>query len=501
MSPFVQIKRYLKNFKIDDALVYFNYLLHASNVPKLNPKIYEFARRHPGSITDFKIEFFSKWLIITSEYTSNTILAPMDLDLNVYLRLSKLYDQIEDPFVKEKGGKKEKLINLIVRMFYQQLTGQQRINLQSYGSAALLYEEAGTDSNYNIPVEFQRITGMSINEFMQLGMALSSARQGPYKTPGTLNKPWIDKGIEVGISVLKKDKIQKFLNIVSSDYKKFRITAERDQFKIPASNYTLNEFNPLSKYPFIKIHPERWVAPNPDLVIARVTSGIYYDLLDERGKLFTDNFGPIFEKYIGKLISSVYPKEKILKEKYYGGKRNRKKGPADWTMLDGSSAIFIECKSFTPNLQIRAIASQEDIENYTMRIADAVEQVYNHLNEIRYGNIELKNFQADKYKIIVLTLGRLQAVNTIFYKSIIIECLERKGISNPSFMVLSLQEFENYLSLVERGISLSKLIESVEVEGINDALEPYMGMLRQNAVPKIVAQKGKEVLDLIKSKK
>jgi len=62
----------------------------------------------------------------------------MELDLNVYWRLSKLYDQIEDPFVKEKGAKKEKPINLFIRMFYQQLIGQQRIKLQSYGSAALL---------------------------------------------------------------------------------------------------------------------------------------------------------------------------------------------------------------------------------------------------------------------------------------------------------------------------------------------------------------------------
>jgi len=166
------------------------------------------------------------------------------------------------------------------------------------------YEEAGNENIYNIPREFQRITGMSIREFMQLGMVLSSARQGPYKTPGILNQSWIDKGIEVGINVLKKDKIQNF-----------RTTAERDQFKIPANNYILYEFNPLSKYPFVKIHPERWVAPNPDLVIARVTSGIYYDLLDDGGKSFTDNFGPIFEKYIGKLIGPVYSKEKILKEK------------------------------------------------------------------------------------------------------------------------------------------------------------------------------------------
>ena len=497
MHPFDQIRRHLKNCKIDDTLVFFNYLLHTSNDPKINPEIYRFAKKHPGAIADFKIEFLSKWLLICSEYTSNAILAPTELDFQMYLRLSELYNQIEDPFVTEKGGQKEHPINLVIRMFYQQLTGQQRIKLQAYGSASLLYEEAGRDSKYNIPNEFQKITGLSIKDFMQLGMVLSSARQGPYKTRGTLNQSWIDKGIEVGIEVLNKDRVQSFLNAVSCDYEKFRITAEQDHFKVPANNYILYEFNPLVKYPFIKIHHERWVAPNPDLVIDRVTSGIYYELLDKDGKSFTDNFGSIFEKYVGNLISSVYPKEKILREKEYGDKRNRKKGPADWTILDDSCAILIECKSFAPSLRIKSIASQMDIEKYSEKIVTAVEQVYNHLNEIKNGRIDLKEFQSDDYRIVVLTLARLQAVNTIFFKSIIIDHLRERGITKPSFVVLSLQELENYLSLVERGISFSKLIERIGTLGRNVAIDPYMEMLNQNAVPKIVAQRGHEVLDVV----
>ena len=497
MTPFDQIKRHLKNFKIDDAIVFLNYLLHASNDSKINPEIYKFVKQHPGSVTDFKIEFFSKWLIICSEFTSNAILSPRLLDWPAYLRLSELYNQINDPFVTEQKLKKERPLNLIIRMCYQQLTGQQRIKLQSYGSASLLFEEAGSGSNYNIPNNFHRITGLSIKQFMQIGMVLSSARQGPYKTTGTLNQSWIDKGIDVGIDALKEDKIQNFLNVASCDYEKFSITAHQTSFKVSDNKFILYEFNPLKKYPFIKIHTERWVAPNPDLVIDRVSSGIYYDLLDDGGKTFTDNFGPIFEKYIGNLICSVYTKGKILKEKEYGDKRNRKRGPADWTVLDDSCAILIECKSFAPNLRIKSLASQTDIEDYTVKIADAVEQVYNHLNEIKNGHIDLKEFQSEEYRIVVLTLGRLQLVNTIFFKSIIIDRLKRKEISNPSFIVLSLQEFENYLSLVERGISLSKLIERIETVGRNDALEPYMGMLTQNAIPKIVAQRGNEILNVV----
>lgn len=433
MSPFDQIKRYLENFKIDDALVFLNYLLHACEDPKINSKIYGFAKKHPGAITDFKIEFFSKWLIICSDFTSNTILSPKIFDWSAYLRLSELYNQINDPFVTNKKLKKETPIHLIIRMFYQQLPGQQRIMLQSYGSASLLYESAGGGKDYNVPNDFEKITGLSIRQFMQLGMVLSSAKQGPYKTPGTLNQAWLDKGLDVGIEVLQKEKIQNFLNVASCDYKIFRSTANQNSFRIQDNKFALYEFNPLIKFPFIRIHPERWIAPNPYLVVDRVTLGIYYDLLDKNGKAFTDSFGPIFEKYIGILLHSVYPKEKVLKEKEYIVKRNRKRGPADWTILDNSCAILIECKSFAPNLQFKSIASQTDIENYTKRISCAVNQVYNHISEIQNRNTDLFQYKANEYKIVILTLGRLQAVNTLFFKPFIIEDLEKNGISNPSF--------------------------------------------------------------------
>ena len=351
MSPFDQIKRHLRNYKIDDALVFLNYLLYASKDPSLNSEIHDFEELYPGTITDFKIEFFSKWLIICSEFTSNLIYSSKTIDWPAYLRLSALFNEINDPFVTDRNLNWETPLNLIVRMHNQQLPGQQRIGLQSYGSASLLYDEAGRDTGYNLSSDFKSITGLTIIEFMHLGMVLSSARSGPFKTPGTLNQDWLDKGYYVGIDGLKKDNIRKFLTVASCDYNKFRSTANNFALKIHDTQYSVYEFNPLTKYPFIKVHPERWVAPNPNLVTDRSTFGIYYDLLDNMGKSFTDRLGHIFEVYIGILLRSVYPKDKVLKEKEYLVRKNRKRGPADWTILENRCSILIECKSFIPNIK------------------------------------------------------------------------------------------------------------------------------------------------------
>ena len=97
----------------------------------------------------------------------------------------------------------------------------------------------------------------------------------------------------------------------------------------------------------------------------------------------------------------------------------------------------------------------------------------------------------------MLTLGRLQGVNTISFSNSIKEDLKKSGISDPSFSVLSLQEFEICLSLVERGVLFSEIMRNNEPQINNQAFSPYMKMLRQNAIPKIVAQRGNEVLDVI----
>jgi hypothetical protein len=64
-------------------------------------------------------------------------------------------------------------------------------------------------------------------------------------------------------------------------------------------------------------------------------------------------------------------------------------------------------------------------------------------------------------------------------------------------VVLSLQELENLLSLVERGISLTELLTRLESENQGIALDPYRDMLSENALPSLVKQKGEEIIRVL----
>jgi hypothetical protein len=498
MKPFEEMRDRLRSYKVDDSLVFLNYVLQASKNPVLNPSIYEISRTTAGLVTNYKIEFFAKWLILSSEFTSSIIVSPKQLDWAEYYRLSQLYNQINDPYVEEHGGRDANAVNLFLRMLYQQLPGQQRISLQSFGSSYLLFNTVCTKAedgvSYNTAEVFENLTDLPVEKFMQIGLLLSSARAGPYKTPGTLNSEWIKSGQELSLPNLEQGIVQRALSMLSCTIDSFKENTARSHPKVFNDRYVLYEFNPLYKYPFINIGQGRYVAPNPSLIVDRVTFGVYYDLLDFYGKSFTDNFGFIFQKYIGVLLKSIYPGSKIFPESPYGPRKYRKAGPADWAIIDGNSLLLLECKALVPNLKFTSLASDEDLHEYTSRIADAVEQTYKHIAAIQAGEPSLKVFSGLSPIIAIITLGRLQLINTLILKPIVYDELSKRGVTNPSYVVLSLQELENLLSLVERGASLYDLLHKIEESGWMHGLQAYNSMLRQNALPSLVEKAGNKII-------
>jgi hypothetical protein len=497
-TPFDKLVEHLRGLKLDDGLIYLNFILQASQDPDLEQSIYEFSQEYPDAITDFKIEFLAKWLIVKSSFTSADILSPSDINWEIYLKLSELYNEIDDPIVGDPSFPNRNPVDVFIRMSYQQLPGQQRIPLESFGSAYLLFQEAGAKLagrvGYDIPTRFEEVIGLSIEQFMQLGLIFSGGRAIQHKARGTISREYLKKGRESGLEILSDENVTRFLKAVSCNHEEFRALAAQEIYTVDDLRYVLYEFNPLKKRPLVQIHPDRWVAPNPDLIIDRVTFGILYDLLDADHTEFTGAFGLVFQEYVGDLLKSVYPPEKVFAEKPYGSKKQRKDGPADWTVIEEDVALLFECKSFIPSLDFVSIANQADVEHYAKRVADAVEQTYKHIAAIQAGETGLEEFAGLDAKVIVLTLGRVETVNTAFFKPEIDQNLANKGLKDPTYVVLSLQELEHLLSLVERGISLTDMLSRLENQPLQNALKPYKELISQNALPSIVKQKGEEVI-------
>src|SRR5439155_10546102 len=54
-----------------------------------------------------------------------------------------------------------------------------------------------------------------------------------------------------------------------------------------------------------------FVAVDPDLIVHRSTLGLFFDLFDKGGTSFSERFGYVFDKFVGQLLSSACPQERL----------------------------------------------------------------------------------------------------------------------------------------------------------------------------------------------
>ncbi|MGB0085532.1 MAG: hypothetical protein WBP94_09200 [Rhodomicrobiaceae bacterium] len=147
-------------------------------------------------------------------------------------------------------------------------------------------------------------------------------------------------------------------------------------------------FSWLRAYPIIRLSAcgeELLACPMPTLLFWRMTKGLYYELINERG--FDNAFGASFEQYMGEVIT-VFVKNKKFKivpeKKYIAGKNN--KATTDWIVDDGGSTLFIECKIKRMTIEAKAFANNlENLSSDISKLADAVVQLYATIIDYQSG--------------------------------------------------------------------------------------------------------------------
>ena len=60
---------------------------------------------------------------------------------------------------------------------------------------------------------------------------------------------------------------------------------------------------------------DKFIAPFPDMVIYRVTTGLYYQLYNLYNEAFATHFGDLFELYVSKIINRLNLPGRIISEK------------------------------------------------------------------------------------------------------------------------------------------------------------------------------------------
>ncbi|WP_186128544.1 hypothetical protein [Burkholderia gladioli] len=147
-------------------------------------------------------------------------------------------------------------------------------------------------------------------------------------------------------------------------------------------------WNALEKYPLINLDGSgspRFFCPFPDLLLRRVSEGLFYDLLNSTAS-FGDKYGRAFERYVGLVLNEVFRGGEfvVLGEQPYKVNGSIRHG-VDWIVGDTTANIFMECKARRLKQQAKEFADGEALQRSLEDLARAIVQLYRNIDDALKG--------------------------------------------------------------------------------------------------------------------
>ena len=336
----------------------------------------------------------------------------------------------------------------LLRLAHRQFHWQQGFNEAQLARFFKLYDHPKIRPL--IEAEF----GMTTREFFQIGLVLVGSLSGSMIIRTPLNNQ---------INMVPAETVATLLDRLSTDLPELqRQLREQQEYNV---NWAYS-FNPLWLHPLIRVADDVLIGPLPTLLLYRLTSGVYFDLVG-RGDEFGKSIGPAFQDYTGEVVQAANERGSltILAEAEYGSKQ-RRKDSADWIVEDGEATLFLECKASRMRLQGKIdLIAKENMEREIARLAAFVTQLYATLADAISGQYEHWQFRGQPVYPVVVTLDEWHAFGTA--EKIIDDAIDaafaEKGLDKAllarfPYQVWSIGDFEH-------------VIQPMAVRGIDDLMK------------------------------
>jgi hypothetical protein len=181
---------------------------------------------------------------------------------------------------------------------------------------------------------------------------------------------------------------------------------------------------------------------------------------------FAEYFGHLFEAYTGRLLAASVSSEALISEDSIRQTYPESSGKVpDWIVLDGSTAILIECKATRFSLTALTTGAQESIDYSLKQVRTALRQLHEFRQAVIKKAPGLERFHhCSEIKPVVVTFEPLYLVNSVFFRDHINHLLlESDNITGLPWRILSVKELECLQPHLGTGISLRETLASMEV--------------------------------------
>lgn len=498
-SKLKKIENYLCQFKLDDSLLFINHLLGVARGFSSDDALLCKINQSSLPILPHIAHFISKLLLLNASNLGRT-----PLGWEQFLYAQRLCVDLDDPITQDPNWSKCDPSGFFERLLAQQIGPQNRILPQKYGLALRLFRDVGTvehPQRFDMKQELESTLGISVEQFLGLGhttFALSRANCGGIPCMGTFTREFLTLAFAQGLGFCVPEVWEPFLRRVAVGRDEFRRIASSPEYFVGDENHSQFSFNPLRRFPICELGQDRFLAPDPELIIERVTLGLFYDLFEAYGTEFSRKFGFAFEKFVGSLISTVGGPAQFWSASEWEMqqlRRQQNQKVTDWAFKGAKHTILLECKSLRPSLNLTTFGSERSMGDLRKRVKDAVLQLTIHAEGINAGKWEQAGLHTASHLGIIVTYGKFYAVNGPIAKRRIRDELAKEGVTPIPFVVLSIGELDSVVRLVELGHSFDDVVHSIASDEMHfDPLAVFSEELEDNATSAKTIETGQEFL-------
>jgi len=405
----------------------------------------------PESVmNEWQLAFIAKALILNSNdhkkkmFNSNELFKTLNICNNIFDEKLK---------IATENGKKptdEVMHNFFIRTAFQQFPFQIGTR-NKIPRALILFEDIPKmiqNPSLDINKEIKEIYGLTVFEILLIGFSIFIVSANGYFNSGLI----INTKFQRLKKYLTAENVNKLISKFKTNY--YGIREEFKKFSGP-KGLEQYEFNPLKTYPIIETQIKGLVIPVPIFILFGISDGIYYSLSEKfmgsKTNPFRIFFGKkLFERYVGMLLSEKYTKNELFPEWEYGTKKN-KCMTTDWIIIKKDIAILIECKASGISQEAKSFADFNTIQHdLGLRVVKAIKQMQRLVDDVKDKKSGLeKLFGIKKFYYLVVTFDRIFLSGTPAIKNLISKELVKENIKTKDYQVLSIDEVENIIPVLE----------------------------------------------------
>lgn len=314
--------------------------------------------------------------------------------------------------------------------------------------------------------------GMTTQQFVSLGAAVA----------GNFLSRWgMSTSTDYAILGISCDASRQFFERITCDLASLREQLAALQSYDRSWLYT---WNPLEQRPLIRYDQaksDQVISPIPRYVLRRVTTGIFYDLINSKG--FDQQYGAAFQEYVGSLCRAFCssPPFTLRQEREYRPKKGERRHGVDWVLSDTSGHLFIECKTKRMSLGAKMLIDGDALEADLDAIASAIVQTYKNIRDVIDGLTDWSPGSLPIYPMLVtleewyLFNPRLQEMVNEKVKVLLVRAkLDAFLLTEMPYTVASVREFEFAAQMIARIGVAGLMRDKTKAEANACALLPYL---------------------------